>query len=83
MAALRTVHWYVDGCHKSADAPHKSHSNATTARECVAAICDSWWPSHGDYPMAFDVVITSPPEWIGRYPVEVETLPNFIIGRQT
>lgn len=80
---MRTVHWFVDGCHKSADDPHKSNSNARSAREAVQAICNNWWPSNGDYPLAFDVVITAPAEWIGRYPVEVETVPNFVIGRAT
>ena len=78
---MKVVHWFVDGCHKSADNPHKSNSNANSARECVNAICENWWASSGDYAMNFDVVIVSPPEWIGRYPVEVESVPNFIIGK--
>lgn len=74
------VHWYVDGVHASADAPHKSNSNAASAREAVSAICDNCWSSW-DYPMSFDVVLIAPPEWAGRYPVEVETVPNFIVGK--
>lgn len=78
---MKVVHWFVDGCHRSADDPHKSNSNATCARDAVSAICENWWPQHGDYPLNFDVVITAPDEWIGRYPVEVESIPNFIIGK--
>ncbi len=78
---LAEVHWYVDGCHASADDPHKSNSNASSARECVQAICENWWPSGGDYALSFDVVILRPTEWVGRYPVEVETVPNFVVGK--
>lgn len=58
---MKVVHWFVDGCHRSADDPHKSNSNASCAREAVGAICENWWPSYGDYPLNFDVVITAPP----------------------
>jgi hypothetical protein len=78
---MKVVHWFVDGRHCNAEDPHKSHSNARNAREEVGAICENWWPSHGDYPLNFDVVITAPAEWAGRYPVEVESIPNFIIGK--
>ena len=78
---LAEVHWYVDGVHASEDNPHKSNSNASSARECVQAICDSCWSSWGDYPLEFDVVIIKPKEWAGRYPVEVEHMPNFTIGK--
>lgn len=78
---LIEVHWYADGCHASAGHPHKSRLNASSARDCVQAICDNCWASWGDYPMAFDVVILKPEKWIGRYPVEVEQMPNFIIGK--
>lgn len=75
------VHWYVDGVHASADNPHKSNSNAASARDAVNAICDNCWASWGDYPTSFDVVLTAPAEWAGRYPVEVETVPSFIVGK--
>ena len=78
---MKTVHWFVDGCHKSADDPHKSNSNANSAKECVNAICENWWPSSGDYATNFDVVILAPTEWVGRYPVEVESIPNFLVGK--
>lgn len=74
------VRWYVDGCHRSEDDPHLSHSNADCARDAVRAIAESWWPSGGDYTQNFDVVILSPTEWVGRYPVEVESVPHFVIG---
>lgn len=77
---MKVVHWFIDGCHCSADDPHKSNSNASSALEAVRAICDNWWASHGDYPLSFDVIIVAPAEWSGRYPVEVESIPNFIIG---
>lgn len=78
---LVEVKWYVDGCHRSADDPHRSNSNATCARDAVRAISESWWPSGGDYATQFDVVIISPTEWVGRYPVEVESVPNFVVGK--
>ena len=78
---MAVVHWYVDGCHRCADDPHRSNSNARSAKEAVAAICENWWPSHGDYPLSFDVVIMAPSEWIGRYPVEVESVPHFVVGK--
>ncbi len=78
---LKEVHWFVDGVHRSADEPRKSNSNASCAHECVQAICDNGWSSWGDYATSFDVVILKPAEWVGRYPVEVEQLPNFIVGR--
>lgn len=74
------VDWYVDGVHRSAKSPHKSNSNAATARDAVRAICESCW-SGWDYPTSFDVVILQPTEWVGRYPVEVETLPSFVVGK--
>lgn len=78
---LAVVKWYVDGCHRSADDPHLSHSNATCARDAVRAIIENWWPSGGDYALNFDVVILAPTEWVGRYPVEVESVPNFVVGK--
>lgn len=79
--SLDEVHWYVDGVHRSEDDPHKSRSNAIDARQAVQAICESGWSSWGDYAQSFDVVILRPSKWVGRYPVEVETMPNFVVGK--
>lgn len=76
-----TVKWYVDGC-GDPDDPNETETSKHSDRELlIGTIAEKWWHRSGDYSPAFDLVVVSPSQFVGRYPVKVESVPHFRVGK--
>lgn len=81
--ALTSVRFYMDGWHDPEDPRHADVAvcDGDDGRDVARAIAEAWWHRDGDYSTAFDVVIVAPTQFVGRYPVEVESMPHFVVGK--
>jgi hypothetical protein len=76
-----TVRWYVDGEHDPDDPKETTANDFSDAEWVVRTIAEKWWHKSGDYSTAFDIVVVAPAQFVGRYPVEVESVPHFVVGK--
>lgn len=78
---MTEVHWYVDGCHDPDDPKVSKVLLFYDTQDLVRGLAEQWWHRSGDYSTAFDFVIVKPTEHVGKYPIEVESVPHFVIGK--
>ena len=77
------ISWYVDGHHDPDDARETYASEFSDKEYVVQRIAEKWWHKSGDYQTAFELIVISPSQFSGRYPIEVESVPHFVVGKST